>query len=180
MKRHPKHSHLICFRDGSIYNEKIDRMLAPKPRRTGYVFVSVEKEDGGYTNVLWHRVILETFVGPRPEGMQCAHLNGNPADNRLSNLRWVTPAVNTSHKNLHGTMLRGSRHSMAKLNDAQVAEIRASYCRKGRFSNCGELAEKYGVSRSAIQRIVKGESWAGFLPARIENLDAALAEMGEE
>ena len=35
-----------------------------------------------------HRLVLETFVGYRPEGMVCRHLNGNSKDNRLTNLKW--------------------------------------------------------------------------------------------
>ena len=35
-----------------------------------------------------------TFHGPRPEGYQCDHLNGNKFDYSAANLEWVTPAEN--------------------------------------------------------------------------------------
>lgn len=41
-----------------------------------------------------HRLVLEVFVGPRPDGYQCDHINGVRDDNRLENLRWVTPLEN--------------------------------------------------------------------------------------
>src|ERR1700722_12370957 len=33
-----------------------------------------------------HTLVLEAFVGPRPEGMECRHGNGDHTDNRLGNL----------------------------------------------------------------------------------------------
>lgn len=53
--------------------------------------------------VTFHALVLETFIGPRPEGMVCRHLNGNPLDNRLENLRWGTPEENAQDSIAHGT-----------------------------------------------------------------------------
>jgi hypothetical protein len=41
-----------------------------------------------------HQLILETFVGIRPEGYHTRHLNGDKMDNRLSNLCWGTASEN--------------------------------------------------------------------------------------
>ncbi|SHX44061.1 Uncharacterised protein [Mycobacteroides abscessus subsp. massiliense] len=37
-----------------------------------------------------HLLVLATFVGPRPDGAVPRWLNGDPADNRLVNLKWWT------------------------------------------------------------------------------------------
>ena len=37
---------------------------------------------------------MEAFVGPRPEGNEVLHLNGNPSDNRLENLKYGTRREN--------------------------------------------------------------------------------------
>jgi len=42
-----------------------------------------------------HRLVLEAFVGPRPEGYVACHGNDDPTDNRLDNLRWDTRSANT-------------------------------------------------------------------------------------
>lgn len=39
-------------------------------------------------------VVLEAFIGPRPDGMWARHLNDQTDDNRLVNLAWGTPAEN--------------------------------------------------------------------------------------
>lgn len=41
-----------------------------------------------------HRLVMEVFVGPRPDGMDIDHLNENPRDNRLCNLRYEQPSLN--------------------------------------------------------------------------------------
>lgn len=33
-------------------------------------------------------LVLETFVGPKPKGMKCIHLDGDLENNRLDNLVW--------------------------------------------------------------------------------------------
>lgn len=49
-----------------------------------------------------HTMVLEAFVGPRPVGLYGCHNDGDPANNRLTNLRWDTPASNTADKVMHG------------------------------------------------------------------------------
>src|SRR5689334_10373035 len=41
-----------------------------------------------------HEIVLSTFIGPKPSGMEACHENDVGLDNRLSNLRWDTPAAN--------------------------------------------------------------------------------------
>lgn len=50
-----------------------------------------------------HRLVLETFVGPCPPGMEALHRNGNPSDNSLSNLHWGTKIENAADMLRHGT-----------------------------------------------------------------------------
>lgn len=38
--------------------------------------------------------MCSTFHGPRPDGYQCDHLNGNILDYSAANLEWVTPKEN--------------------------------------------------------------------------------------
>lgn len=54
----------------------------------------------------FHRLVLEAFIGPCPEGMECRHLDGDAGNNRLENLAWGTPIENGEDKVRHGTMKR--------------------------------------------------------------------------
>lgn len=59
---------------------------------------------GGIAKVrLVHQLVLEAFVGPRPEGLEGCHNNGDPFDNRTENLRWDTNSANQLDSVEHGT-----------------------------------------------------------------------------
>jgi hypothetical protein len=58
------------------------------------------KENGMY-RVAVHRLVMESFVGPCPEGMEVCHINGNGFDNRLENLRYDTHANNMAEQALY-------------------------------------------------------------------------------
>lgn len=104
-----------------------------------------------------HRIVLEAFVGPRPEGMECLHKDGNPRNNCLDNLSWGTRKENGADKVRHGMSLVGSKNKQAKLDEKQVSEIKNLY-RSGQFFQ-RELAAMYGVSGPQINAIVCGASW---------------------
>ncbi len=71
--------------------------MKPRPHVDGYLTVKIQ----GKPRTV-HRLVLEAFVGPCPPGMQCRHLDGNPANNRLENLAWGTHAENAADKIRHG------------------------------------------------------------------------------
>ncbi|WP_301121090.1 NUMOD4 motif-containing HNH endonuclease [Mycolicibacterium fortuitum] len=50
-----------------------------------------------------HRLVLEAFVGPCPDGMECCHNDGNTSNNHLSNLYWGTRIDNAQDRIRHGT-----------------------------------------------------------------------------
>ena len=104
-------------------------------------------------------LVLEAFVGPRPIGMEACHNDGNPANNRIENLRWDTHAANMADQVQHGTKsspptFYGENHPMARLTDAQVEAIRAQAMRRGLRA---ELAREHGVSATSIGRILSGK-----------------------
>ena len=47
-----------------------------------------------FGNQACHRLVWETFVGPRQKGMEIDHINGNKFDWSLDNLQEVTPQEN--------------------------------------------------------------------------------------
>jgi hypothetical protein len=56
-----------------------------------------------------HRLVLEAFVGPCPDGCECRHLDGNSRNNALSNLAWGTSGENKLDEVRHGTHPEASR-----------------------------------------------------------------------
>lgn len=77
--------------------------LKPILQKRGYMAVGI----GGTKYI--HRLVLEAFVGPCPEGMETCHNNGVRTDNRLENLRWDTSSANNDDIVKHGRHWLASR-----------------------------------------------------------------------
>ena len=88
-------------------------------KRTTHVYVDLCK-DGSKTRRQIHHLVMEAFVGPRPEGMECRHLDGDGSNNKLDNLVWGTRSSNHEDKVKHGN------HWKAKLDPEKVKLIRES------------------------------------------------------
>lgn len=147
--------------DGSIWTNKRSHGVGPwrrrKPvvRRSGHLFVGLVGK-GRSRMVGVHTLVLEAFVGPRPEGLCCRHLNGDPADNRLANLAWGTYQENSDDAKRHGTWAHGRRIARAKLTEELVATLR-------RRVRAGEplkrLAREFRVRDYTIKLAVEGDTW---------------------
>lgn len=81
------------------------RLLKPRHMAPmGYETVGLSK-NGRPRTIFVHVIVLEAFVGPRPDGMVSCHNNGDPNDNCPSNLRWDTQASNMRDRYMHAAAL---------------------------------------------------------------------------
>lgn len=56
-----------------------------------------------------HQLVLEAFVGPRPEGYVACHCDGDESNNAVSNLRWDTVTENNRDIVRHGNNLNANK-----------------------------------------------------------------------
>jgi hypothetical protein len=151
--------------DGSIWTRKVRgskfgkvgswwKMSSP-PAGKGYLHINV-RVAGKTIHFQVHTLVATAFHGPPPEGMECRHLNGNPADNRIENLAWGTRQENAADCNRHGRTARGDRNGRRRLNETQVREIH-DLLEQG--LSHGEIADRYGVAGTTISSIAAGYSW---------------------
>lgn len=152
----------LVFSTGKVYSLLYQRFISTSLDRKGYPrFTVKDKETGKTINIKVHTAVIETFYGPRPEGLECAHLDGDKLNANLNNLRYVTRAENAAHKKDHGTAFVGEKHPNSKLTIEDVAYIRANYRLLGpRKSNSGELARQFGVSQNYIGHIIRKYNWS--------------------
>ncbi len=122
----------------------------------GYLKVSISFESGSSRAVGVHQLVADAFHGPCADGMQVRHLNGNPKDNRPSNLRYGTAMENAADRMNHGTYLGGSNHPGAKLTGGQAAQIRR---RRRGGEKVKDLAADFHVGTSTIESIIYGRSY---------------------
>jgi NUMOD4 motif/HNH endonuclease len=116
---------------------------------------------GCHENRTVHSLVLAAFAGPCPEGHVSRHGPGGPADARLSNLSYGTPAENSADMARDGTVQHGERNPAARLTAAVVAEIRL-LAAAGAIQR--DLARTYGISPATVCLIVNWRTWR-FPPA---------------
>jgi len=101
-----------------------------------------------------HRLILETFIGPCPPGMECRHLDNNPQNNRLDNLKWDTHYNNMQDKIKFNTGYRGCDN--AKLIIKEIIEIKKLLKEKIPQRT---IAKLFNISQSTTSNINRGINW---------------------
>lgn len=146
------------------------RSKAQTPDKDGYATVSLMRGGKQTTERVSH-LVLAAFKGPRPDGLEARHLNGNESDDRPANLEWSTHLVNIRDKHAHGTMPRGDSHWSrrmperrhrgervnSKLTDEKVRTMRAE---RKTGATLVALGVKYGVDHTLVGRICRGKAWA--------------------
>lgn len=85
------------------------RILATALNRGAYPQLQLVAADGSVHTHRVHVLVAEAFIGPRPYGEVLRHLNGDPVDNRLSNLAYGTAADNARDSVRHGTHAQAAK-----------------------------------------------------------------------
>lgn len=99
-----------------------------------------------------HRLVLMTFIGERPNGLECCHNNGDYLNNNLSNLRYDSRESNTLDRHKHNNF----KQIKQKLDDKTASEILWKLQNNGTVS---QIARDYNLSYDLIQNIKHGRSW---------------------
>lgn len=136
---------------GRVRNCRTKRVLRPGSSR-GYLIVMLRK-DGKSLPLYVHQLVLKAFVGDRPINMAVSHIDGNKSNNDVENLCWESYGANNSRRNY-----RGESHIFAKVNSSQVQEIVSLYASR-KYTQL-ELGKFFGLSRTQIGAIVRGEKWS--------------------
>lgn len=82
---------------GRVWSHGGRRVLKPgfPGRSSSYPAVALYDGRGGCFQRYLHRLVAEAFLPPAPSpAYELDHINGNPADARAMNLRWMTPGEN--------------------------------------------------------------------------------------
>lgn len=162
-------------------------ILKMTPDKDGYLHVGL-RVDGVTKYRIVGRLVLEAFVGPCPEGMECRHFPDNkPANNRIDNLSWSTHLENILDKSAHGTLATGLRNgSYTKPHRRPTGARNGKYTKPertargdrngatkltveqvqairrliaGRTMKVAAIARDFGVSSTAIAYIRSGKNW---------------------
>lgn len=168
LKAIPNFPNYCITKDGKVWSKpksgtgwsKNGRWLKPGNDTDGYLQINLFNDEKRFTRKI-HRLILETYVGPCPIGMECRHLDGNCQNNFLSNLKWGTGSENSYDAVRHGTapgfINKGEGHGMAKLTEKDVRMI--IYMWKTKLFTQREIAEQYNISNGTVSNVITKQTW---------------------
>jgi len=131
-----------------------------KHGRSGHLRVYLAKAGKKYPRFV-HRLVAEAFIPNAGNLPFINHRDGNPQNNCVSNLEWVTPKQNSVHAQLLGLnrtpCQTGTTNSNAKLCENDIISMRAMRCKGEKYSS---IALIFGVTASHVSDICHYRRWS--------------------
>ena len=144
---------------GNLKNNNTQRILSVSVGKTGYKQVATKIGGRNGRNRLFkiHRELAIAFL-PNPNNLpQVNHKDGNKLNNSLDNLEWCTAKDNIQHAVDNGLLVQsvGHVHPRSKLSKEDRDFVLNNYSRYDENCTGRALAEKFGVDKMQIYRIIK-------------------------
>jgi hypothetical protein len=135
---------------GNLFSHKTQIWMKGCQRSDGCMWVGLTNSSGVTNNHRIARLVLSTFVEPRPKGDRIIHLDGNTLNNNLENLSWCFGAFIPC--SLPGGSKRRN-HDTDRLTDQDVRDVfwfvSTNVPRK-------EIAIMYGITERHVSNIQAG------------------------
>lgn len=138
------------------------KVLLQQLEKCGYLSVRLYNKKG-WRIFKVHRLIAVAFVDNPENKPTVNHIDGVKTNNVVENLEWATYSEQTNHayKNHLYIPNYGEDHHMAKFSQLEADQIKRLY-ETGLYTQ-KELAEKYGVCRRTILRMVNKQTYGEVL-----------------
>ena len=141
---------------GKVRNKKTGLILKPKYNQKGYQYVNLSVDR--HKSIKWyiHRLVGFHFI-PNPENKpQVNHIDGNPSNNNVDNLEWVTNEENQRHAVLNNLHFQGEARKDSKFTNESV-KLLPKLIEIG-FS-VKDINSLTGVAVQNLRKIILGKTW---------------------
>ena len=145
---------------GQIHDLKTDKYTYGNETREGYFNYTMYLDDGRAVSKLVHRLVAEIFVPNPDESYDVVdHINAIRADNRASNLRWCTAAMNTQYAVEKGAMAKekGEKSPRHKYTKKQI-QYAIELLKTGKYKS-REIADLAGIHIHTVGDLRRGIIW---------------------
>lgn len=116
----------------------------------GYKFVKLKSADKK-AKLKIGRLVAEVFI-PNPDNLPTVdHIDRNPSNNHVENLRWVTQGDNNRNRDM-GDKVRGIKNPRAVLTEQKVIRIRQLY-KTGLGTR--KIAKLFGITKNQAESALK-------------------------
>ena len=138
----------------------LNRILRPTVNPDGYIYFRLSLQNN-LKGKLAHILVATAFIDNPKNKIQVNHIDGLKWNNYVENLEWVTPSENQYHA--YRTGLRkepqGEERYNAKLTSKDVYFCRRVYKPRDKKFGVNALAQKFGVTPTAMSKIIRGKTY---------------------
>ena len=142
--------------NGDVFSKRRGKLMKASDNGL-YNYLTVHLSNGyGSKHHYVHRLVIEHFAGPCPEGKECHHIDHNSENNDISNLEWVTHSENIlrsfTEGGREGFWKGREREAFSKEHRDKMSLAKEQPILWGgqRFRSINACAEFLGISRITI------------------------------
>ena len=143
-------------KNGIVFNTITNKQIAQHVTGKGYYYVHLWHMNKGHGRFV-HRLLLQASTDSDGFGLECNHIDGDPSNNSIENLEWLTSSENKKHA--HHVLGRVKNISKKGIENPNIKAVEG-YTANGevvvRFiSICA--AKESGFQPSSIAHAIKGK-----------------------
>jgi hypothetical protein len=146
--------------DGRVLSINSGKVMRPADNGRGYLFIPLRNADGKRQHYI-HSLVALVFHGPRPDGGEVNHRDGNKRNNHADNIEYSTRSENVAHAYRLGLrkawITCGEMTPLRKITRADAAHVRV--LRQQGATN-GDIGSWFGIGTSQVSRICRNHAWA--------------------
>jgi hypothetical protein len=150
--------------------EETEALLTSIKARLKKKFAADTKKRTNHKHFLVHRLAAEYFLNqPSPQHTLVAHLDYDKLNNRVSNLKWMTPEENMKHQQGSPYVIkekstrRDRKSKVSKLTITRVMLLKKLLNQGKPLRN---LVKQFKITDTQILRIKRGENWGDIEAAK--------------
>lgn len=150
------HRYTIC-KNGQILGLN-DRPLAQFDNGRGYAIVSLDTQSGNRKTFAVHRLVALAHV-PNPHSLpEVNHIDGDKRNNYYENLEWCTRGHNINHAIKADLWKPPAGEMNGRCKNSEQGLI-AAYRDVEKGLGIKKSADKHGVGKDSLQKLVSGKGW---------------------